>query len=131
MATSKITYISALTNAIALEALSTADREKLMALRKSLEKKATPTGERKPTKEQIANEGYAKAVAEAMVEGAVYTAGDIATFECLATAGKDGTVASAQKATALMRKLIEQGLAVKTEGEQKGKVYYTKVVVEG
>lgn len=103
--TKKMTYVDALT--IAIEGMADGEaKEKLIALRAQQEKKNS--GERKATKTQIENEALCERIMDWMGDTAV-TASDVATaFEV-----------SNQKASAMLKKLVEGGQLEKFVGEKR------------
>ena len=106
--TEKMTYSKALESVLAME-LTDEVREKLEALKASLEKRsASKSG--KPTKAQREAAEFTESVYAQLVEmGSAVRCGDLAT--ALGVTG--------QKTSAALRKLVEAGRVVKTEGEKK------------
>lgn len=103
----KMTYVVALTEAIACEGLSPEAREKLEALLAQQVKKSS--AEKKPTKAQEANKALGEIVLSLMREhGAPMTVTEI--FNLM----PDGSVSSTQKVSALVRALLLDGKVVKT-----------------
>lgn len=103
----KMTYVVALTEAIACEGLSPEAREKLEALLAQQVKKSS--AEKKPTKAQEANKALGEVVLSLMREhGAPMTVTEI--FNLM----PDGSVSSTQKVSALVRALLLDGKVVKT-----------------
>ena len=81
-------------------------------------KNATPSGERKPTKTQIANEGIKAEMLDLMQSGTSYLISDMMKmFPTLAEY-------PSQKIVALMRQLVKDEKVVREE--IKGKAYFTK-----
>ena len=76
-------------------------------------------GERKPTKTQIANEGFKEVILANMESGRLYTITEI-TKEM-----PFGTELSTQRVSALVRQLKESGKVVRTE--EKRKAYFSLV----
>lgn len=117
----KMTYVMAIDNAIALfsqggqiDAEDKETVEKLNALKAQLEKRNS--GERKPTKNQIENEGVKARILELMTaEGK----------QCKEIAEALGV--SGQKCSALLKQLVESG---KVEKYAEKRVTYFKAVTE-
>lgn len=83
-----------------------------------LERKNATTGERKPTKTQIANEGIKAEILDLMADGTSYLVSDmIKMFPTLSEY-------PSQKIVALLRQLKNEGKVIRTE--IKGKAYFTK-----
>ena len=101
-----MTYSDALTNALALEGLNEDTRTTLTALRTSIEKKNT--ADRKPTATQTANGNIKAEILAVLADGTARTVTEIMS----AVPTLNG--ASNQKASALVRQLVEDG-AVKRE----------------
>ena len=101
-----MTYSDALTNALALEGLNEDTRTTLTALRASIEKKNT--ADRKPTATQTANGNIKAEILAVLADGTARTVTEImSAVPTLSTA-------SNQKASALVRQLVEEG-SVKRE----------------
>ena len=114
--TNKITYVSALTTAIENPSALTAEEiGKLTALRESIAKRNS-TKSTKPTKTQVANEGFANDILSAMVRGTLYSIADL-RHDVDSINGL-----TSQKLSPIMKKLAEQGKVVKET--IKGKAYY-------
>jgi len=114
---STLTYVSALTTAIENPtALTSAEIEKLIALRESITKRNSVKSD-KPTKAQRENAELAEQVANAMVEGVTYSIPDICA---LIPALNEAT---SQKVGPLMGKLVDAGKVVKSV--VKGHNFYT------
>lgn len=113
----KMTYVSALTAAIATETLSVEVREKLTALKAQLEKKSST--ERKPTKTQTANASLEAILYSSMEANRAYTVTE------LIKEVPELNDLSNQKVSALVRALKEAHKV--TREEIKGKSYFTKV----
>ena len=115
----KITYISALTSGIeslkAVEGFSPDEIAKLEALKASLERRAS--GERKPSKEQVANDALRAKIYEAMEVGKAYTLSEINELI--------GENFSTQKLSGLIR-TIEGIEKSKTSGKDR-KTLFTRV----
>ena len=115
----KITYISALTSGIeslkAVEGFSPDEIAKLEALKASLERRAS--GERKPSKEQVANDALRAKIYEAMEPGKAYTLSEINELI--------GESFSTQKLSGLIR-TIEGIEKSKTSGKDR-KTLFTKI----
>lgn len=101
-----MTYSDALTNALALEGLNEDTRTTLTALRASIEKKNT--ADRKPTATQTANGNIKAEILAVLADNTARTVTEIMS----AVPSLNG--ASNQKASALVRQLVEDG-AVKRE----------------
>ena len=111
MATKKISYVSALNTVIAGEEITDEIRERLEALKASLEKRNTRKAG--PTKAQKANAELAEKIFEADV---VYATADIGKLV------PELAEASSQKISALMKKLV---IAERVTSEKvKGKATY-------
>ena len=83
-----------------------------------LARKNATTGERKPTKTQIANEGIKAEILDLMNVGTTYLISDM--MKMFPTLGEY----SSQKVVALVRQLVDEG---KVDREVvKGKAYFTK-----
>lgn len=106
MAKNPMTYSDALANALALEGLNEDTRTTLTALRASIEKKNT--ADRKPTATQTANGNIKAEILAVLADGTARTVTEIMS----AVPTLNG--ASNQKASALVRQLVEDG-AVKRE----------------
>lgn len=91
--------------------------EKLVSMKAQLEKRSAHKGERKPTKTQIANEGFKTIIVENMEPGHLYTVTEL-TKEI-----PFGEELSTQRVSALVRQLKEAGLVVRTE--EKRKAYFS------
>lgn len=115
--TNKITYVTALTTAIENpSALTSAEVEKLTALRESIAKRNS-TKSTKPTKTQVANENYAQDILRTMEKHTIYSIADIRReVESLCDA-------TSQKIAPIMQKLVDAGKITKTVS--KGKNYYS------
>ena len=108
MKSEKMTYVKALESVLSTVEMSAEVREKLEALKVSLEKSAS-TKSTKETKAQREAREFTESV---------YTA-----LACHAEAARCGDLAtelgvSGQKVSAALRKLVEAGKVVKTEGEK-------------
>ena len=108
----KMTYVMALD--MALEVLpaefDAEAREKLEACKASYMKRNASKGERKPSKKQIENEGIKAQIVELLTGHEPMTAGEVATALELS---------SGQRASALLRQLVEAGSVVKTTEKRK------------
>lgn len=91
--------------------------EKLVSMKAQLEKKSNKSGERKPTKTQIANEGFKEIILANMEHGRLYTVTEI-TKEM-----PFGEELSSQRVSALVRQLKDSGAIVRTE--EKRKAYFS------
>ena len=114
----KMTNVKALQYVLENCELTEEVADKIAKIKASYEKKATTTGEKKPTATQVANEALKEAIVEAMEPNTLYRVGDmLKAFECLVGL-------SAPKVTALMTQLKDEGKVVRSE--DKGKAFYTK-----
>ena len=91
--------------------------EKLVAMKAQLEKKSNAKGERKPTKTQIANEGFKEIILANMEQGRLYTITELAKEMPF------GEELSSQRVSAIVRQLKESGKVVRTE--EKRKAYFS------
>lgn len=107
--TAKMTYTVALNTVLDTCDLTDEVREKLEALVASLAKRNAKTGTRKPTKTQREN-------AELKVKLAEFVAG---TEGVRAKDVAEAFEVSTQKASALLKQLVDEGALVKAEGEKK------------
>ena len=107
--TAKMTYTVALNTVLDTCDLTDEVREKLEALVASLVKRNAKTGTRKPTKTQREN-------AELKVKLAEFVAG---TEGVRAKDVAEAFEVSTQKASALLKQLVDEGTLVKAEGEKK------------
>lgn len=87
--------------------------EKIVAIHTALEKKSHAKGERKPTKTQIANEGFKSIIVDNMESGRLYTVTELAKEMPF------GEELSTQRVSALVRQLKESGVVVRTEDKRK------------
>lgn len=115
MAKNPLTYADALTNALALEGMNEDTRVTLLALKASIEKKNT--SDRKPSATQTANENIKTEILAVLADGTSRTVTEIMS----AVLSLNG--ASNQKASALVRQLVEEG-SVKRE-VVKRKAYFS------
>ena len=92
-------------------------REKLEAMKAQLEKRSAKTGERKPTKTQIANEGFKETILANMEPDRLYTVSELAKEIPF------GEELSGQRVSALMKKLKDAGKVIRTE--EKRKAYFS------
>ena len=90
---------------------------KLEGMKAQLEKKSAHKGERKPTKTQIANEGFKACIVENMEPNRLYTVSELAKEIPF------GEELSVQRVSALVRQLKEAGTVVRTE--EKRKAYFS------
>ena len=114
MATKKISYVSALNAVITGEEITDEIRERLEALKASLEKRNTRKAG--PTKAQKANAELVEKIFEAMEPDVVYTTADICKLV------PELAEASSQKVSALMKKLVTAERV--TSEKVKGKATY-------
>lgn len=91
--------------------------EKLVSIKASLEKKSAKSGERKPTKTQIANDGFKQIILDNMEKDRLYTITEIAKEMPF------GEELSNQRVSAIVRQLKEKGEVVRTE--EKRKAYFS------
>ena len=113
----KMTQKNAIAYVLANYELPTEVEEKLVALHTSLEKKSAKSGERKPTKTQIANEGFKEIILANMEHGRLYTVTELAKEIPF------GEELSNQRVSALVRQLKDAGKVVRTE--EKRKAYFS------
>lgn len=107
----KITYVSALNVVLNGEPMTDEVREKLEALKASIEKKNT--AERKPTATQTANEGFKIAILNGLESGKAYTITDIIKSV------DEVSALSNQRVSAIVRQLVESGSLVREEVKRK------------
>ena len=103
----KMTYVSAISDVLNGVALTDEHIEKLTALKASLEKRAS--GERKPTATQKANVEVKGKIADFLADGSQRTATEIG----------DALGISNQKASALLKQMVDAGSVVKTVDKRK------------
>ena len=113
----KITYVSALDVVLNGEPMTDEVREKLEALKASIEKK-NPS-ERQPTATQTANEGFKVAILNGLESGKAYTITDIIKSV------DEVSALSNQRVSAIVRQLVESGSLVREE--VKRKAYFSLV----
>lgn len=92
-------------------------KAKIESMIVALEKKSNSKGERKPTKTQIANEGFKEIIVNNMEHGRLYTITEIAKEMPF------GEELSNQRVSALVRQLKDAGVVVRTE--EKRKAYFS------
>ena len=109
MEKTRLTYTTALDTVLDTCDLTDELREKLEALKASLVKRNAKTGERKPTKTQRENAELKAQFAEFVAGTEGVRAKDVAEHFELTT----------QKASALLKQLVDEGALVKVEGEKK------------
>ena len=115
----KMTNVKALAYVLANCELPADVAEKITNIHASYTKKASATGERKPTATQVANEALRASIYAEMEAETSYRVADILkTFKCV-----DGLTSS--KVTAMLTQMVKADIVVRTEN--KGKAYYTKV----
>lgn len=107
----KMTYVSVISDVLNGEVLTDAHKEKLTALKASLEKRAS--GERKPTATQKANVAVKEAIANFLGTVEFATATEI---------GKACGEISNQKASALLKQMVDEGSVEKFT--EKRKTYF-------
>ena len=114
----KMTYVNAIEIAL-VEMKNDEAIEKLKALKASLEKKSSSKGNRKPSKTQIANDGFKEIIINSMVDGERYTITEMCkTFDF-------GEELSNQRVSALVTQLKKANLVERIE--EKGKAYFVRV----
>ena len=114
----KMTYVKALEIAM-MEMENDEAIEKLKALKASLEKKSSSKGTRKPSKTQVANDGFKEIILNSMVDGERYTITEMCkTFDF-------GEELSNQRVSALVTQLKKANLVKRIE--EKGKAYFVRV----
>lgn len=99
--------------------LPTEVEEKLVSIKTALEKKSAKSGERKPTKTQVANEGFKEIILANMESNRLYTVTELAKEMPF------GEELSNQRVSALVRQLKEVGKVERIEEKRKA---YFKVV---
>lgn len=92
-------------------------KAKIESMIVALEKKSAKSGERKPTKTQIANEGFKSIIVDNMEHDRLYTITEIAKEMPF------GEELSNQRVSALVRQLKDAGIVVRTE--EKRKAYFS------
>lgn len=92
-------------------------KAKIESMIVALEKKSAKSGERKPTKTQIANEVFKSIIVDNMEHGRLYTITEIAKEMPF------GEELSNQRVSALVRQLKDAGIVVRTE--EKRKAYFS------
>lgn len=92
-------------------------KAKIESMIVALEKKSAKSGERKPTKTQVANEGFKAIIVDNMEHGRLYTITEIAKEMPF------GEELSNQRVSALVRQLKDAGIVVRTE--EKRKAYFS------
>ena len=92
-------------------------KAKIESMIVALEKKSAKSGERKPTKTQVANEGFKAIIVDNMEHGRLYTITEIAKEMPF------GEELSNQRVSALVRQLKDAGVVVRTE--EKRKAYFS------
>lgn len=92
-------------------------KAKIESMIVALEKKSAKSGERKPTKTQVANEGFKSIIVDNMEHGRLYTITEIAKEMPF------GEELSNQRVSALVRQLKDAGIVVRTE--EKRKAYFS------
>jgi hypothetical protein len=107
----KMTYVSVISDVLEGVALTDEHKEKLTALKASLEKRAS--GERKPTATQKANVAVKESIAEFLGTVEFATATEV---------GKACGEISNQKASALLKQMVDEGTVEKFS--EKRKTYF-------
>ena len=87
--------------------------DKLVSMKAQLEKKSNKSGQRKPTKTQVANEGFKAIILDNMESGRLYTITEL-TKEM-----PFGEELSTQRVSALITQLKKSGEIVRTEDKRK------------
>lgn len=87
-------------------------REKLVSMKAQLDK-APAKGDRKPTKTQVANEGFKQVIVENMEPGRLYTVTELSKEMPF------GEELSTQRVSALVRQLKDAGSVIRTEDKRK------------
>lgn len=109
----KMTYVNALETVLAGAEMTDEVKEKLEQLKASLIKRNTKTGERKPTKTQKENAEIKANIAEFLTGKEPMKAGEIAAQFGI----------SVQKASALLKQMVDEAIVTKGEGEKKATVF--------
>ena len=118
--TAKMTYVNALDVVLAGAEMTDEVKEKLEALKASLVKRNAKTGTRKPTKTQRENAEIKAQIVEFLTDKDPMKAGEIgAAFEF-----------STQKASALLKQLVDEGAVVKGLDEKKATVFSLAPIAE-
>ena len=115
--TERYEAIKALLNGETVENYSTAKAIEFIdgRIAQVAKKNATPTGERKPTKTQLENEGIKEQIVSAIAEnGKPMTVGEVM---------KELGIDSNQKVTSLLTQLVKSNAVIRTE--VKGKPYFS------
>lgn len=115
--TNKMTQKNAIAYVIDNCTLPADVKEKLVSMKASLEKKSAKSGERKPTKTQIANEGFKQVILSNMEKDRLYTISEI-TKEM-----PFGEELSTQRVSAIVKQLKDNGSVIRTE--EKRKAYFS------
>ena len=87
--------------------------EKLAGMKAQLEKRSERKGEKKPTKTQVANEGFKAVIVENMEPGRLYTITELAKEMPF------GEELSTQRVSALITQLKKAGTIIRTEDKRK------------
>lgn len=117
--TQKMTQRMAITYALENCTLPEDVKAKFESMLVALDKKSAKGGERKPTKTQIANEGFKEAIVNGMERDRLYTITELVKEIPF------GEELSNQRVSALVRQLKEAGLVKRTE--EKRKAYFSLV----
>ena len=88
-------------------------KDKLVSMKAQLEKRSAKSGERKPTKTQVANESFKQVIVDNMEPGRLYT---IAELVKEIPFGED---LSSQRVSALVTQLKKAGTVIRTEDKRK------------
>ena len=88
-------------------------KEKLVSMKAQLEKRSNSKGEKKPTKTQVANEGFKQVIVDNMEPGRLYTISELAKEMPF------GEELSSQRVSALITQLKKAGTVVRTEDKRK------------
>ena len=108
-----ITKKEALNYVIAHYELPKDVKEKIDSMIVQLEKKSAKSGERKPTKTQVANEGFKNIILENMEHDRLYTITELAKEMPF------GEELSSQRVSALITQLKKSGKVIRTEDKRK------------
>lgn len=117
--TQKMTQRMAITYALENCTLPEDVKAKFESMLVALDKKSAKSGERKPTKTQVANEGFKEAIVNGMERDRLYTITELVKEIPF------GKELSNQRVSALVRQLKEAGLVQRTE--EKRKAYFSLV----
>lgn len=116
----KMTYVNALDAVLAGAEMTDEIREKLEALKANIAKRNAKPGTRKPTKTQRENAEIKAQIVDFLADKDPMKAGDIAAEFGFST----------QKASALLKQLVDEGAIVKGVGEKRATVFSVPVDAE-